>query len=231
MPVPYYRRDIPYRRISLNNNSVKVNPKEIDNENECIKVDLRIPVLEGCKNKEVQNKINTSIENDEMEFKKQMEEAAKEYAEEAKRKGETINPYAVSTIYEVTYNKNDIISISVIYYEYINEKHYYIRTSYNYDLTTGKSLGLKDLFKEGVDYKKIIDNEIRKQLLANKDQYLPDAVKKFKGISNDQPFYLENDNIAVFFGFHEIAPITSAIPIIKIPFSNLKKELKPIYLK
>lgn len=219
-----------YKPVLSTENPILINPKEIEDTKEYIKVDLIIPVLHGCKSTEIQDHINTSIENDAMEFKNQMEQAAKEYAEEAKRKGEPIDPYTISTIYRVTYNQNNIISISVIYHEYIDGKNHYIKTAYNFDTETGKSLGLKDLFKEGVDYRKIIDTEVRKELIRNKDNYLPDAATKFKGIAMDQPFYIEDDNLAIFFGFHQIAPIESKIPIIKIPFSSLKDHLKPTLL-
>jgi hypothetical protein len=231
MRTPYSIKKTIYNPVLSKENPILINPKEIKDTKEYIKIDLIIPVLHGCKNKEIEDHINHSIENDAMEFKRQMEEAAKEYAEEAKRKGEPIDPYIVSTIYRVTYNQNNIISISVIYHEYINGKNYYIKTSYNFDTETGKSLSLKDLFKEGVDYKEVINKEVRKELLYNKDKYMPDAAKKFKGIADDQPFYIDGDNLSIFFGFHQIAPIESEIPIIKIPFSALKDDLKPDLLK
>lgn len=165
-----------------------------------------------------------------MEFKSQMEYAAKEAAKKARMNGEEFEPFVISSVYEVTYNKNYIISISIIYHQYINGRNSYIKTSYNFDLMDGKSLSLKDLFKEGVDYQAVINKEVRKELILNREKYFPDTLENFKGIAKYHPFYIDNNGIDVYFGFHEIAPIASEIPIIGIPFSALKNYIKPRYL-
>lgn len=210
--------------------SVTTIPKEITETKKYISEDLRIPTFHGIKNSKVQTQINNSIENDIMEFKKQLEESSEEYGMEAEKAGKAFKPYIISNNYNVTYNKNNILSVSILYHEYINGRHSYIRSTYNYDLVTGKSLGLKDLFKPESHYKDLINEEIRNQLILNKSLYPPGAAQKFKGIAEDQPFYLENGNIVLFFGFNEIAPTVSEIPIIRIPFSKFKNDIRPEFL-
>lgn len=211
-------------------NDIKIKMNEIKYEDEYIKEDLKYPEIQGLSNIQVQNFINNSIKNDVMEFKGQMEQAAKHAAEEAKRNGQEFVPFVISCIYDVTYNKNDILSISLIYHQYINKLNSYIQVSYNFDISNGKSMSLKDLFKPGVDYQEIMDREIRKELLLNKDKYFPNAAENFKGIAKYHPFYIENEDIVVYFGFHEIAPIASQIPVIRIPFSSLSGYVKPKFL-
>ncbi|GAG31008.1 unnamed protein product, partial [marine sediment metagenome] len=41
----------------------------------------------------------------------------------------------------------------------------------------------------------------------------------FQSISEEQPFYLIEDGIVVYFGLYEIAPYTSGIRYFKIPYS------------
>ncbi|MFZ5965652.1 MAG: DUF3298 and DUF4163 domain-containing protein [Bacillota bacterium] len=206
---------------------VVVNPKEIESKEEYIHFHLTIPKLEGLPNQQVQNLINHAIESDVMEFKRQMEEAAQEEAEKAMQEGREMKPFIASSIYQVTYDSSKIFSLTMTYYELINNIHSYIKASYNFNLITGKSLGLKDLFRPGVDYKVAINAEIRKHIQANPDKYFPGTLERFHGIAEDQPFYIAKESLAVFFGFHQIAPTESQIPIIKIPLSHLSSLLKP----
>lgn len=221
-PLKYFRE---YKK-----NEVLVKTKEINYENAYIKENLKVPILYGTTNGSILNNINSNIENDVIEFKKQMEEAAKEYAEEKGRKGEQFSPYSISNIYTVTFNEDSIISISIIYYELIDNKRYYIRTTYNYNLDTGRSMSIGDLFKEGVNYTQLINMEIRRKLQDDFKGYFPGAAENFKGIAKDQPFYIENGELVLFFGFNEIAPIVSEIPVIKLPFSLFSGYIKQQFL-
>lgn len=211
-------------------NPVNVTFKLIKASKKYIDEDLRIPILDGMQNKKVQNQINTSLSDDVLEFKRQMETAAEENGLKAEKEGKKFTNYSISNNATVTYNKNNIISISILYYELIGGVRSYIRATYNFDLVTGKSLGLRDLFKPGVPYVALINSEIKKQLMANKEIYPPEAAANFKGISENQPFYLEDNNLVLFFGFNEIAPTISEIPIVKIPFSSFGTSIKPIFL-
>ncbi len=219
-----------YRDQLFRVNDLQIVTKEIEYSNEYIKADLKYPEIQGLKNKEIQNSINNSIQSDIMEFSRQMESAAKESAEEAMLTGESFEPFVISSIYEITYNKHDIISISIVYYEFINGSHSYIKTSYNFDLNSGRSLSLKDLFKQGSDYQRVLNSEVRKELIMNREKYFPDTLENFKGIGEYHPFYLENGDIVVYFGFHEIAPLESEIPVFKIPFSTVSNYIKPVFL-
>lgn len=219
-----------YRSLSRVANLVTATTKEIKTSKKFIIEDIRIPVLKGIVNVEIQKQINKSIEGDIMEFKRQLEEAAEEYGTKAEKEGKEFKPYSVSTNYNITYNKNNTLSISILYYEFIGGRHTYIRSTYNFDLNTGKSIGLEDLFKSGINYIDIINKQIKNQLSTNTNLYPPGTAENFKGISRDQPFYLEDKDLVLFFGFNQIAPSVSEIPIIRIPYSSLKNQLKPIFL-
>lgn len=226
----YARESFTRNPIPSTDNNVTITFKVIKAPQKYISEDLKVPILNGIKNIKTQNKINASLEEDIMEFKRQMEEAADEDGLKAEKEGKKFINYAISNNSTITYNKNNIISISNLYYEFINDRHSYIRATYNLNTDTGLSIGLKDLFNPGAPYRELINNEIRKQLVANKDIYPPDAAQNFKGIAADQPFYLEDGNIVLFFGFNEIAPTISEIPVIKLPFKAFTGSIKPIFL-
>ena len=217
-------------RAASPSNRLTVRTKDIKSSNEKIKVDLRVPIQVSISPNILQF-INSNINNDIMEFKRQMEEAAEENAAKAKAKNQQINPYRISNVYAVTYNKNNILSLSLIYEQVINGITYYTRTTYNYDIRTGKSLSVLDLFKPGINAKALINTEIMKELGTNPQKYFPGAINSFRGIADDQPFYIDNTDLVLFFRFNEIAPAGTDIPTIRIPLSKFGDSLKPQLLR
>ena len=107
------------------------------------------------------------------------------------------------------------------------------RDSYNIDLNTGRQLALKDLFKEGTDYKEIINREIERQIAADPDKFFTGEEWGFKTISDNQAFYLGDAGTAedgvspggnvpglvVYFDLYEIAPYVAGFPEFKIPWN------------
>lgn len=226
-----YLQKLDYYMRGHTNSPITIKYKEIKYVDNKIKENLKVPVLFSNINPQVLKYINDNIENDIMEFKRQMEVSAHNKSIEDNKKVVIMGPYFISNSYEITYNKNDIISISIIYYEYVNGKHIYIRVPYNYNIKTGNPVSLKDLFKAGVDYISLINNEIKKKLQQDSDKYLPYSIKDFSGISEDQPFYLENEDIVIFFQFGESASTLSKIPVIKLPLTSFENNINPMLLR
>ncbi len=210
----------------LNINPVTVYTKELRYKKDYIEVDLRIPVFQGPMFQPAVNRMNTAIESDIREFNRQMEEAAKEYVEGPMLEGRDVIPYRISNVYRVTYNRNNIISIVLTYYEFVGGRDYYIKVSYNYNLLTGRPLSLSDLFRENIDYKKLIDEAIRSEVRRNPEAYFPGTIERFQGITVGQPFYIENERIVIFFGFHQMAPTEAGIPVIALPFTLFGNALR-----
>lgn len=208
-----------HNRTPLDSNPLNVTFTEINEEKNYIQEHLQIPIFHGEINPQILANINNNIENDILEFKNQLETAAQENAENLKKQGKNIIPFQISNTYLVTYNKKNILSISLIYQEYINGKNSYIKTTYNYNLKSGESMPLKSLFKQNVNYIEILNNKIRAKLKTS----------TFKGIAEDQPYYLDDNNLVIFLKFNEIAPLASEIPIIKIPLIELKDVLIDMY--
>ncbi|MCY6485014.1 DUF4163 domain-containing protein [Clostridium aestuarii] len=229
--------------IDVKQSPIKVETKKISTKNEAFIGRFEIPVLCGINNKKVEE-INKKIENDVMNFKKDIEDMAKEYSKDAKKEGWKIRPYDASTYYQVFYKENNILSISVTFGEYTGGAHGYCEMkTYNVDLETGKEIALKDIFKDGTNYKDIINKEIKKQRAAAAKQLKEDVEKngeeyseenalyfQFKGISEKQSFYIQQGSIVIYFGLYEIAPYSSGIPEFKISLSQFKDKVKDEFL-
>lgn len=228
-PIKFHRLDPMYK---ANNSFRKLDPPlsvtttNVQNSTSEIIENLLIPVFHGSANPQILSHINNNVKNDILEFKNQMEAAAKEHARFLKLQGKQPDPFQIATTYSITYDKNNILSFSIFFQEYFSGKHNDIRTSYNYDLSTGNSISLGDLFRQGVDYSATLNKIAKQQLQTN----YPSIAANYKGIAKDQPFYLDNNALVIYPRFNEIAPVVSAIPLIRIPFTNINNILKPHFV-
>lgn len=110
----------------------------------------------------------------------------------------------------------------------LNDYQYYFGAAHgmptkNYphiNLVSGRFYELKDLFKANSNYVKIISDIIGNQI-KNDEKYsylFPDA---YKGITPNQPFYVDENNLYIYFVPYEIAPFAAGFPTFKIPFNQI----------
>ncbi len=134
--------------------------------------------------------------------------------------------------YEIKKNSTDVVSLIIKYYKYSGGAHgYYEYVPYNIDMRSGEFLEISDLFKEGVDYKTIINKEINNQikLLGNKEENI-EKIYDFYSIKDNQKFYLQDKSIVIFFDLYEIAPYAAGIPEFPVEVENIKDSLQNKYI-
>ena len=97
-------------------------------------------------------------------------------------------------------------------------------------MRTGEFLILENLFKENIDYKTVINEEIRIQIeeLIKSDKQNK-GIYEFKSIWYKQKFYIQDDNLVVYFDLYEIAPYAAGIPEFIINVNKIDHILKPEY--
>lgn len=90
----------------------------------------------------------------------------------------------------------------------------------NINLVSGSFYVLKDLFKKNSNYVKVLSDIIGNQIKNNKqyDYVFPDT---YKGIKPNQPFYVDENNLYIYFEPYEIAPYAAGFPTFKIPFADI----------
>lgn len=207
--------------------------RTLDEDNEYVKVSGKLPLILGMKDWKYQMELNNILMNQAMEDKQTVEEEAKKLAEAAKEYGWTSRPCELTIKYEVK-NNNDILSFVVTTYMYTGGANGQTRVdTYNLDLKGSKNLGLADLFKNGADYKTIINNEISAQieLRLKADEFFFKDDMGFKTISDNQYYYIQDDNLVILFQKYEIAPGAMGTPEFRIPLKNLNPILKPGFIK
>lgn len=94
------------------------------------------------------------------------------------------------------------------------------RIHVNADLTSGRIYGLKDLFKPGSSYVQVLSDIIAYQIRHNPEySYVwPDS---YQGIKPDQPFYVDDHALYIYFAPYEIAPYAAGFPTFTIPFQQI----------
>jgi uncharacterized protein YceK len=208
---------------------VTITTNQVQQNNETIQVDLSIPVIDGLQDSLLQQQLNNRFEQDASKFETDIATQAGEDIKEAAASGYPFRQYNATTAYKVAYNQNGLLSVTVDYYQFTGGAHGGTeRRPYNYNLETGKELSLQDLFKAGVNYKEILNQEIAAQIKANPEGgYFTQPELEFKTIDDNQPFYLTDGGLVVYFAQYEIAPYYVGIPEFKIPFSLFKDGVEP----
>jgi len=197
---------------------------------EFFKYNITYPVLK-LYDKQIITNINNEIYENVISFKNNIKKQAIQYKKLYNEK--LLNDdknyikyqYEVYINNEVTYHRNNIISIVMTKYEFTGGAHgmTYLET-YNYNLLNGNKLTLKDMFKIGLDYKKIVNNFILQEI-NNEPEFYFKGDEGFKGISENQTFYIDDDGIVIYFGLYEIAPYYLGIPKFKLKFDEFSKYL------
>ena len=209
---------------------IKISTKEIKYADQYIEENIKIPVIEGLSDKNIQDRINLSFEKDALDFKNIIDKQSKDGFEEAKSAGYPFHTYQAYIEYKVTYNKDNILSIPVTYYSYTGGAHGMTNIiSRNINLKTGKDIALMNMFKEGVNYKDLIKQEIVKQIKLQPEIYFEDAIKTIEESNEEFSFYIENGNIVVYYSLYSIAPYASGIREFKIPLEVFKDGINPEY--
>jgi hypothetical protein len=190
----------------------------IKEDQEALKIDMVFPLIQGMKDKRVEEKINQIIQKDILNFKNQLQAESEDYLKLARSEGWEIRKYIATTYYIVHYQKDNLLSLSVFYYSYTLGAHgYTLQRAYSFNLANGEMILLSDILKEKKDDVDIINQEIKRQINLNPQEYFTEW-SAFQSISQEQPFYLIEDGMVIYFGLYEIAPYASGIRYFRIPY-------------
>lgn len=205
-----------------------IGSKTIVKNDEYLESTINMPVITNS-NKIVERSTNDKIKNDIFEFYNKSYKEAKQYL---KYNPDEKNKFVANVDFELKKNTDSALSIKVRYYTYSGGAHgFYQDIAYNVDMRTGKFLELMDLFKDNTKYKEVIDEEIKRQIaeLEKKDEENI-GIYNFKGIKENQNFYLQDENLVVYFDLYDITPYAAGIPEFSINKALISSMLKPEYV-
>ena len=189
---------------------------------------MEIPIIHGS-NSEISEQINKKIKEDILLFYNLSAKEAEEFLDDFEIDESN---FVADASYEIKKNSPTVLSLIIKYYKYSGGAHgYYEYVPYNIDMRNGKIFNLKDMFKDNVDYKIIINDEINNQIkaLSNKEENLG-QIYDFYSIKDNQKFYIEDGNIVIIFDLYEIAPYAAGIPEFSINASKYIDSIKHEYM-
>jgi hypothetical protein len=122
-------------------------------------------------------------------------------------------------LYEIKTNERNVLSLNVenFAYTYPMAHGMTLLKSLTFDVQTGKSYSLRELFKPRTDYVQRI-NELIKAQLAVRD--LP-LLAEFTSIRPDQDFYIADKVLVIYFQLYEITPYAAGFPMFPISVYDL----------
>ncbi|MBM7096144.1 WG repeat-containing protein [Bacillus sp. H-16] len=129
--------------------------------------------------------------------------------------------YSYTGDFSVKFFEKDLLVLELAGYNYpFGAAHGMpTQTMVNVNVVTGEIYELSDLFLPGSDYVAVISDIIGTMIVAETDgYYFPDA---YEGIRPDQPFYVTEDGLWIYFTPYEIAPYAAGFPTFNIPFPEI----------
>jgi hypothetical protein len=139
--------------------------------------------------------------------------------------GYPVRKYEAYTDYNVTYNKNCLLSLYFDQYEYTGGAHGITnRTTDSWDLKRKKRIELADLFPNTPNYSEYIKGNIIKQIedsiASGNNIYFEDYKKLVNEYFNVNNFYFNDKGIVIFFPQYDIAPYAAGMPTFTIPYTE-----------
>ncbi len=177
-------------------------------------IDVRLPAVENTGHTDLEQRINTEIQQRIQTILDEAEEQARLNREAFVATGgeaEDFIPIIIDVDYTISCQSGHYLSFQVITTQ-TQATAYQQIFPYTIDLETGRTLTLQDLL--GPEYKAVADRAIRAEM-ARREAADPDnlyfdgtdGIEGFQGIGPDQKFYLnERENPVLLFEKYEIAP-------------------------
>ena len=130
--------------------------------------------------------------------------------------------------FSIKFYKKHLLVIEIEGYEYpFGAAHGMpYRVYAHINITDGDLYTLADLFKKDSGYVKVLSDLIAFQIEHDK-QYLYVFPNSYKGISADQPFYVDDEFLYIYFAPYEIGPYAAGFPTFKIPYKEIKSLINP----
>lgn len=186
--------------------------KEFKEEDDTKLINAKIPALENTGNTDLEKRVNYEIMLKINEVLEEAEQRAEEYKKaviETGGKEEDYHPINIQIDYKVGYSSEKTVSFMIMKSETLASA-YTEMYFYNVDIETGKNLNLRDVL--GSNYKKIVDEEIYKEIEERSKNpeniYFKKGEGGFEGIENEyQKFYINSEGkVVIVFEKYEIAP-------------------------
>ena len=132
--------------------------------------------------------------------------------------------YSYESNFQVVFSRKDLLVLmeSGYWYPFGAAHGTPVMNHAHIDIRTGRFYELDDLFKKDSNYEAVLTEIVGKQideLAAAEDSYI--FADSFDGISSDQPFYITDKGLNLYFLPYEIAPYAAGFPTFMVTFDEI----------
>lgn len=122
--------------------------------------------------------------------------------------------------YEIKTNERGIFSVTMSNFAYTPPMAHPMTFlgSLTADVQTGKIYNLRELFKPGSDYVRILSENIKKQI---QQRQIP-TLNPFTTISPEQDFYVADKSLVIYFQLYELSPYYVGFPMFPISVYDIE---------
>lgn len=197
----------------LSLNPLMITTGVIDETTDKLEFKLQYPQITGFANAAVQDKVNAAV----LTEVNRMAEASRKDLEEAGDSERSV-PNGYTVHYFITQNSGGKLSLYLQSYLYTGGAHGMpARVPLTFDLATGDTLTLQQAAGNHPDYATVI-NKLVKEEFAKQEMVLA----PFESISENQPYFLRNNEIIVYFEPYEYTAYAAGFPEFAIPQSQFE---------
>lgn len=175
------------------------------------KAELWLPIVSGLHNAAAQNAINETIR-----------QTAGQLVTD---QGSLDDPRSeMQGYFEIKNNQKNVLSLSLFNYAYTGGAHgLTLQQSLTFDIGSGKSYSLAELFKLGSTYVSRLSDLIKEQIESRQIATLD----PFTAIRQDQPFYIADRSLVIYFALYELTPYAFGFPYFPISVFDLMDIINP----
>lgn len=184
-----------------------------------LEVNLNVPILSGFDSAEA---LNEEIADSIAAARAEAEDAAVQMeADQSQLKAGLTMDYLYS-------QNGDIISLWLMFSNYTGGAHglYWIEP-YTFNISTGERYDFSGLFREGNASASLVADKIIEAIRNNPDLYFESAELTVKNYQNGFEFYINGDQLTVFFSLYDITAYAGGIQFFDFDAEELKDLLKP----
>lgn len=211
-------------------NQVQVQDKHLSVHKDGLQLDMHIPQLTNLSNPNFQKQLNHTLLKEAKERKNDMIKLFQSLNKDISKDDLSLIPFEYIETFSIIPSSHPYFTIELYRYQYTGGAHGLPELKYlNINLDKNQIYSLKELFKENIDYKLILNQEIKKEIdkRISQGEFFFTGTDGFQTISDSQPFFINKDgNLVIVFNVYEIAPYASG-PI----YITLNKERLIDYMK
>lgn len=132
--------------------------------------------------------------------------------------------------FKITYNKNDYLGVVQSYEKNLGSKNMIFtgQHSFFFSLSNATYLQLNEIFDYEAGFAEMVNNQIRSEIESG-GFTLYDNEQGFSSISKNNSFYIDSNNLYIYYDALEISPDKDIIPTFTFPISKVKKYVKEDY--